>query len=533
MLTARLAFEYLRRFKWLPHMPKHASKRSRRWWRRTLQIATIAFAVASLAVIAALYAVQKRDAGLDVHQPPSVAAPSRSNLDRSISLAEHYLDGLYKPLPDGGAVQSEAYGLPLRAYFPAQRKWVLLGEGDNGACTLKCNAVTAISPTNGTPTTEGYEVRFKAKPKEIRLHAFVQWQAAPHAFTVTLSPDKVTTTVQIWLDTVHFATFHAGDKIGRSRTFADTQVRVLRTLRYTVRHATQESYLYWLLRGDRKKTSALRSFFTSNGYTAGLDMRAAMFGLSKTLPDDLPFNLAAYPDCGHLPAANPLAYPYKSKACLSMETYLKAGARDSFLQASLALHTLQKYGPNYHYPLSHQTLSWLEGTSPAEASQNLQKQWWITSGIGLPKCTPLSCSQLPASGIRTYVFGLLEARLGYQFGDPTAKRYADAAAALTVAGQIGRGGAVRMKQATLIRPAQAGAFPVSWDDASGRFAPPDDMSLLGGALMLGIGNLSMPAEYVGVQPSNSETSFDAWAFLVQYRCLRYGVGCQALKQLPQ
>jgi hypothetical protein len=42
----------------------------------------------------------------------------------------------------------------------------------------------------------------------------------------------------------------------------------------------------------------------------------------------------------------------------------------------------------------------------------------------------------------------------------------------------------------------------------------------------------MPPEYLGPKPTDSETTFDAYAFLLVYRCARYGVGCQAWGAIP-
>jgi hypothetical protein len=40
--------------------------------------------------------------------------------------------------------------------------------------------------------------------------------------------------------------------------------------------------------------------------------------------------------------------------------------------------------------------------------------------------------------------------------------------------------------------------------------------------------LSMPPEYAGLNVSDSEATFDGWAFLVTYRCARYRVGCSEI-----
>jgi hypothetical protein len=39
-------------------------------------------------------------------------------------------------------------------------------------------------------------------------------------------------------------------------------------------------------------------------------------------------------------------------------------------------------------------------------------------------------------------------------------------------------------------------------------------------------HFNMPPEYLGLRPTDSETGFDAYAFLALYRCARYQVGCK-------
>src|SRR5207247_1845118 len=69
------------------------------------------------------------------------------------------------------------------------------------------------------------------------------------------------------------------------------------------------------------------------------------------------------------------------------------------------------------------------------------------------------------------------------------------------------------------RPAQKGAFYLSWD-ASLRYAQNNPFGYQY------INNvLNMPDEYRGVLVSDMETTFNAYAFLVLYRCNKYGVGC--------
>jgi hypothetical protein len=65
---------------------------------------------------------------------------------------------------------------------------------------------------------------------------------------------------------------------------------------------------------------------------------------------------------------------------------------------------------------------------------------------------------------------------------------------------------------------QAGAYPIYWN-ARHQFTP------LSGSLQALSDLLSMPPEYAGLIVSDSETTFDGWAFLTTYRCARFHIGC--------
>ncbi len=461
---------------------------------------------------------------------PPVPAPTLAQVNASIALAQGYLDGLFKPLPGGQAVQSEFYGLPLRAYFPGYRRWVLLGQGHAGECPTGCPGPTSIipGPSGRTRETETALFATPTTPGALRARVTVNWAASPRHFAVTISHVRLTdpaTSAQLWLDEVRLATYlprHRAPQV--TRTFPARDRTVLRSLRYTIRHATQEAYLYWRARGGIARAGRLAAFLRRNHYTPGADLRAAIFGRGAWLPDAMPFTATgpdnAYPDCSHLPAAAPTAYPYTSKVCLAgVGAFLLAGRSDPFLQAFQALQTLNKYAdPNRHYPLL--VALGLDGATPAQAADHLQ-QLWDQLGYGIPACTPLGCDTTRASGLRTCAFGALETLLGYRFGQAGRRAYADAAAAAAIATQIGARGVIHAPRQTWARPAQAGAYPIYWN-AHHQFMP------VSGSLQAISDLLSMPAEYTGLIVSDSETTFDGWAFLTTYRCARFKIGCREI-----
>lgn len=163
-------------------MYKHASPRlPRRCWSRTLR--------SLVAVLLAALLIPFLAAGVSrPPTPPLAVGPTLQQLNASIAMAEDYLDGLYKELPNGQAVQSEAYGLPLRAYFPGQDEWVLLGQGRAGDCLPTCSGATSITPGTSSGTTETYTVGFANPSTPDRLHVTVavNWAASPERFSITL-----------------------------------------------------------------------------------------------------------------------------------------------------------------------------------------------------------------------------------------------------------------------------------------------------------------------------------------------------------
>ena len=474
--------------------------------RRRIALASITLFLIGIGY-AGIVTVITRDSTLPDPRIPIVQAPTLEQLDLAIASSERYLDGMYKEVTLTDAVQSEYYAMPLRALFPHTNTWSLLGQ----------NNTSSIEAGPSDKFSEQFKVSFN---KEAFV-AIVQlnWNEAK-SLQIVVRPQAVRETTELWLGSTLIGKFRA-DVASTAVSVDVTDFSTLASLRYTVRHATQQALFYWQLRGDQAKVEKLRHFLVANRYEPGYDMRAIIFNQSAGLPDDLPYDRRAYQDCDHLPPTNLLAYPYESKACTVLGVYFAAGERDPFLQATFALHMLQKYkDPKRQYKVSSIEEIWLQSNTPEEASQHLRQQWERTH-VGIPSCTPVECQSV-ASGIRTFAFGALEAELGYNYGDEKARWYADAAAVSTLNAQITTG-TIRMTKGDIYRPVYTGGFIAYWDN-KGYFRPPD-ASILGALVLTLIDESAMPPEYLGVIPSNSETAFDGWAFLVRYRCLKYGVKC--------
>lgn len=462
-----------------------------------------------------------RDSGFSSDPRPMAAAPSLDALNNAITLGERYINALYKPLPGDLAVQSEASGVPLKAYFPDSGTWVLLGEEKEVCPADECGASSSVSPIETGEKDEKYDVAFSTPQTRdaLRTNIRINWAFSADQFQLTATPLAVTEPVELWLDDTKLGNYSPNSMEPLVHSFSTADQSQMRMLRFTIRHATQEAYLYWSTYGkDPKKARALAAFLERNGYDPGYDMRAPLYNRGDALGDNLPFDGGAYPDCDHVAESSDLAYAYRSKVCLFRDTYLNVGARDSFLQSWQALTTLMKYDdPNHELARGGW---WLQGDTPIEVAEHLQGQW-NRSGFGIPKCTPFSCNEM--SNIRTSAFGALQTQLGYNYGNTTSRQFADAAAAMIVKTQIGTDGTFLMNDARFYRPTQVGAFLAAWDTGDPRFTVPSTPQLVTAVAFLVTGEQPIPPEYLGIVPSNSETSFDALGFLQMYRCEKYNV----------
>ena len=114
---------------------------------------------------------------------------------------------------------------------------------------------------------------------------------------------------------------------------------------------------------------------------------------------------------------------------------------------------------------------------------------------------------------------MLETVLGYSSGQVGRRQYADAVANLALRVQVGDDGVVRAADRVAYRPALRGGFLSYWN-RDRRYLKPS------GVVQAVADRFNMPPEYLGLRPTDSETSFDAYAFLALYRCARYKVGCK-------
>jgi len=449
------------------------------------------------------------------------SVPSLAELNAAIARAEQYISQLYKPINGSTATVAEYYGVPLRVYLTRYHSWILLGENSD------MSAITEVEnrQTSETFVAEFHSSQFSSSP---RIRVDVNWNYAPEHYQIRFTNeqfDDQRTSALVYLYDLYIDTFSSMN-VGRSvsLTFAKTDIAHLHSFRYTIRHGNQLAQNYFWYKQDRDKYERLARFLVQQGYQLDYDIYAPIWGYGSAYPDDLPYHISngdgyeAYHDCHASSWNDPLNFLYQSKVCkVGVGIYIEVSRSDLLTISIQALHILNKYGDPEH--------SYVDGgnqqSTPLHAASQLEQKF-DQSGIGIPMCSPIGCNYPLASGVRTFSFGALETMLGYGYGYQQSRKYADAAARLALEVQVGDDDTLRVADgSTFYRPAQRGAFYLSW----------------GTSMQFGLSRpfgyeyindlLNMPDEYRGVLVSDMETTFNAYAFLVLYRCKKYGVGCAA------
>src|SRR5512133_3112523 len=505
--------------------------------RRPLVVLVAAGTLVAAMVAGSVVSMVDRLGATALPRPAPAPPPTLDHLNAAIARGEAFLDGLYKPLGPAGAVQSEHYALPIRVRFGGDRRWVLLGQADGACQGGDCPAPTRIRSLGSSYAGEAYELTFAtpARADGLRLRAAVDWDAGPGRYRVSvrlLAFDHPASPAEVWLDDVRLGTFRPGPVAGQpalARSFPVRDVSHLRSFRFTIRHATQLAWLHAVSWEDTARSTALARFMLAAGFVPGRDLRAAVFGQGHDEPRDFGYRhepfLDAYGDCRLSPPASPRAYPYRSKACVAdVRPYLLAARHDTLLPAIEALQALNRGDtPDSHYK-DQSSLLPTATTTPDRTADALEGRF-DRLGFGIPRCTLFACDKARASALRTFAFGMLETVLGYDSGQLGRRPYADAVASLALSVQIGDDGVVRTADRVVYRPALRGGFLSYWN-RDRRYLKPS------GVAQAVADRFNMPPEYLGLRPTDSETGFDAYAFLALYRCARYQVGCKLVGAGP-
>ncbi len=461
-------------------------------------------------------------------------APSLAQLDAAISRTEQYINQLYKPIDNQTATVAEYYSVPLRVYLTRYHRWILLGENRIAFCKVSlrgvdiCPSTSAISGVVNRQSSETFVAEFRSPESSTspQIRVDVNWNYNTAHYQIKLTNELFadqSTTALVYLYDLYIDTFSSRN-VGHSAmlTLAKTDLTHLHSFRYTIRHGNQLLQNYYCYKQDLAKYERLARFLVQQGYQLDYDIYAPIWGYGTSYPDNLPYRISSgdgnevYHDCHASHWNNTLDYLYQSKICkVGVATYVAISQSDPLTTSIQAMHILNKYGDPER--------SYLDGgnqqSTPIGAAIELEQKF-NQSRIGIPMCNPIGCNYDIASGIRTFSFGALETRLGYGYGRQISRDYADTVARLALEVQIGDDQTLLMADGgTFYRPAQKGAFYLSWD-ASMRYAKSEPFGY-------GYLNdlLNMPDEYRGVLVSNMETTLDTYAFLVLYRCKKYDIGC--------
>ncbi len=469
--------------------------------------------VVVLLVWGAGVAVALRGTWSSLHRPArhalDVTGPTRTAVDRAIAAAEPFIDGLYAPREDGTAVVSEYYALPVRARFQGSTRWQLLGSGEN-----------RVRRSSSASSVEVGFATFRQGRASLTGLLGIDWRATTRDAAIVFTPLSVSGTGRVELALQGRRLLRVGPGDGGRRLEAVVPIRdrtLFRSHRFTIRHATNDGEQYALYRGQRERARRLGAASRAGGFPAGRDVYGPMWDASRRWPDDLPFTSAAYADCQDPLPEDAYGYEYRSKTCsLPSRTYLLLSSFDPLARMLQGLHVLERHGdPGHPYRDRDHLRVTLRGEIGRWESLFRRQD-------GMPRCSPLGCDETWSSGVRTAVFGALETELGYVQGDRVSRSYADRAAEVVLSSQTAPDGALRTVDGPYVQPLQAGGFAISWRRGmvlgfSSKFVAQkqDDV----------VQDLAMPKEYDGFVASNAETSMAAYAFLVRYRCRRFGAGC--------
>ena len=443
----------------------------------------------------------------------AAGTPDRDRVDQAIRAAEAYIDRLYQPLPDDEAIVSEYVGLPLVAYFPTLDAWVSPGDG-------------GLRIESGEQSRERETYLFHYVLEDGRasdLLVVLRWDPATSGGLLEVSQvggDDVP--VQLGLGSLAVARWDSGSTRQVAVPLDADQLGELRSLRYTVRHVAMLAASLYRYRGRPERAERLQHLVERASYDPDGDVYSPLWGASTGRADDYFYDAAVYPDCqpGALAAlpASPRYYPYQSKVC-SLPTwgYIAMTREDPLVTTMQAVHVLAAHGS----PQARFSDGEHFGMTPTSVAAALEERFRDEVGIG--SCLPGSCTTDNSSTLRTAVFGLLETELGFTYGDDVARGYADAVVDDLLEVQVQPDGLVpSLHLGELYRPGQAGGFFTAYD-AEHRAGTPD--SVARAQIDLVASRLDIRREYLGELATNAETTLVVHAFLVRYRCARFGVGC--------
>ena len=308
--------------------------------------------------------------------------------------------------------------------------------------------------------------------------------------------------------------------------------------RYTITHAVTMRRNMETALGDVTTAKRHGQIIIDLGFRQ--DIYNPLWGLDAEKPDDFMFTFEAYHVCSLLAQGHgtdaPLPqgvhwfggvpditqYPYESRPCVSLPTYILMTRQDFLSTALQAVHILNKYNdPDHSYTNPNWPLNGMgQQITPRQMARWIESNGW--NGIGVQAWAK---EPAYASGVRTNAFLVLETLLGFKFGDTTSQNYADTTAGILIETVCGAPPMAAyycetLDYGVLLRPNHHNAPLAGWaPGATYSYKIPPQNWLIEELLDI----IGMPPEVEGVVVSNSEAAGTYAQAMRTYLLYKYNI----------
>ena len=466
-------------------------------------------------------------------------------IQQNIDLANDYISSLYKSnYPNevdnkNEAIMSEYPSIPLNIKLPNGN---VIHAGDDikiigilSPITSILFPITSISNPHNTLYDTNYDLIFRAKGELfsifdiVVLHIIINhnyWTGSTYGTKMTVIQKSFDggqhsiPYVYVYLGSIYIgkAESNRNGQVLGNYVYTGNNDLFLRSIRYTERHSTELGYEWYLATGNFSKATKLSNELVHNGYELHNDIYSPLFGTDARLADDYLFQSGPngpYRDCYIEPSIKQDSYQYHSKVCtFGVDFYIWYSKNyDSLIPALWAIHLLNKYhSPDTEY---YNGDSWW---SPREVARHVEENW-INIGIQSPYDSTV------ASSVRTAVFNVLETILGYRYGDPISRAFADASTKVIQLVQVKSDGLISLYDVgsgttkQYERSNAIGGFYTSWKESFTYVATVSRIKQIFEWLF------NHPDENGDIKPSNAESTFTNAQALRVYDCYKNKHNC--------
>jgi hypothetical protein len=366
-----------------------------------------------------------------------------STIQQDVDSAKNYINSLYK---DDYPYQVSNSSNALMAEYPSIPLHVKLSDGTNILAGQNTRVfffipTSEISNVNVYPRSVHYDIIFRCNNpfNFINLHVDVKyhhWTGTSYRTLLIITQNSFNMPsmayANVYLGTIYIGQAGANKNaqiLGRYISSHDNNEPNFSSIRYTERHGTQLGYEWYLANNDYKKATKLSDQLLHDGFHPHKDLYSPLFGTDTEFADNYLYESRSdgiYHDCFLNLQNNDDSYVYRSRVCtFGLDLYIWYSLHIDWLVPTLwAIHLLNKYG-NPDTKRFDGNIWW----SPRQVARFVETKWMLPinnslSGAGISY--PLDKSV--ASSVRTAVFEVLETILGYRYGDPTSRIFADSSA---------------------------------------------------------------------------------------------------------